>query len=294
MVFRHLLYNWARSAAKDKVREKVVQTAREHVAAAQTQAAEVGDEAEPCRLGVVFALRIESGGLEDLLEDVVTTRGNGLIVRRGGLKGQRVAVVISGPGRDNAARATEALIAGHQPQWVFAAGLAGGLTPQLGRHEILMVDRLVDTGGQHLALDLKVDPASLAAMPGVHVGRLLSADRIIRLPEEKHALGKQYDALAVDMETYAVAEVCRRREVRFLAVRVIGDAVDDELPPDVEHLLAQKTAAARLGAATAAAWHRPASLKDMYKLRENAVLASNRLAKFLAGMIEQLEGAGGP
>ena len=35
------------------------------------------------------------------------------------------------------------------------------------------------------------------------------------------------------METFAVAEVCRRRGARFLAVRIVIDAVDDELD-DVE------------------------------------------------------------
>jgi len=29
-------------------------------------------------------------------------------------------------------------------------------------------------------------------------------------------------------------------------------------------------------------WRRPASAKDMYQLRENALVASGRLAKFLA------------
>ena len=207
---------------------------------------------------------------------------------QGGLAGRQVALVLSGAGPQNAAKATEALISGHRPPWVLSAGFAGGLSPELKRHDILMVDHLVDTSGNQLSIDLKVDPASLAAVPGVHVGRLLTADRVIRLPDQKRALFQQYAALAVDMESYAVAEVCRRRRVRFLAVRVINDAVDDELPADVENLLAQKTRAARLGAAASAIWRRPSSVKDMFKLKEHALLASDRLAKFLSGIVEQL------
>ena len=239
-------------------------------------------------LGLVFALEIEAGCLADLLQDVVATRGNGFLVRQGTLQGRRVALVLSGPGREAAAQATEALLAGHQPQWVISAGLAGGLSPELRRQDILMADQLVDAAGNQRSIDLKVDPAALAATPGVHVGRLLTADRIVRLPEEKLALGQQHGALAVDMETFAVAEVCRRRQVRFLAVRVIHDTVDDCLPPDVENLLAQKTTAARLGAAVGAVWRRPSSFKDMYQLKENALLCSLRLAKFLAAMVDGL------
>lgn len=294
MVLRYLLGNLLRNAAKQKVRETVVEAAKEQFRQASEQVANEPADADtqrqptPCHVGAVFALGIESGCLEDRLDGMVSTRGHGFLVREGGLKGHAIALVRSGPGRSAAAKATEALIEGHQPEWVVSAGFAGGLHANLQRNDILMADHLVDTSGNRLELDLKIDPAALAAVPGVHVGRLLTADRIIRLPAEKRSLGEQYDAMAVDMETYAVAEVCRRREVRFLAIRVISDAVDDELPPDIENLLNQKTKTAQLGAAAGAIWNRPSSAKDMYQLKENALLASERLAKFLVGIVEQL------
>ena len=116
----------------------------------------------------------------------------------------------------------------------------------------------------------------------MHRGPLLTADRVVRLPREKQSLFQRYGAMAVDMETFAVAEVCLRRNVPFSSVRVINDTADEALPRDVEHLLAQKTGAAQSGAALGAIWRRPASAKDMYQLRENALVASGRLAKFLA------------
>lgn len=290
MVFRHILGKRVRSAVGRKVGETVVEAARQQVEDAAELARSAGSPQrdEVCRAGVVFALAIEAGGLAKLLGRIISTRGDGLVVRRGVLGGRQVALIISGPGRENAARATEALISGHRPGWVFSAGFAGGLQPELEARDVVMVDRLVEVSGNRLRLDLKVDAGSLAKMAGVHLGRLLTADRIVRLPEEKRSLGRQHDALAVDMETFAVAEVCRERAIPFLAVRVIHDAVDDELPPDVEHLLSQKTVPGRLGAVAGALWRRPASLKDMYRLRANAVSASQRLAEFLAGMIQQL------
>jgi adenosylhomocysteine nucleosidase len=310
MAFRYLLQNWLRSTAERKIREKVIEAAEGQLrtAAEEPESRQSGQPSPASRVGVVFALGIEAGGLEDLLEGVVTTRGHGLLVRQGRLKGQELALILSGPGRRHAARATEALIAGHQPEWVVSAGFAGGLNPQLKRHDILIADHLVDTAGNQMTIDLEPGPVSPSQpsvtsppqqaagcqgwtshpcpLPGVHVGRLLTADRVIRLREEKRSLLEQYGALAVDMETFAVAEVCRRRQVGFLGVRVIHDAFDEELPPDVERLLAQKTRAAQLGAAAGAIWKRPSSIKDLYKLKENALLASDRLAKFLADLIE--------
>ncbi len=243
---------------------------------------------ETCDVAILFALGIEAGGFIDRMEERIALRGRGFTIRLGALQSQRVAVVTSGAGADNAAQATEAVLDVHRPQWIVSAGFAGGLKAGLRRNDIVMASRVADREGHQLQIDLSVDPAELERHPGVHVGRILSVDRPIRSPEEKASLGEQYEALAVDMESLAVAETCRRRQVRCLGVRVVYDPVDERLPRDVETLLAQPTTATRLGAATAAVFRRPSSLKDLYQLRENALIASERLAVFLTGVVGQL------
>ncbi len=240
------------------------------------------DEPRPCRLGFVFALGIESGCFEDLLRGVVTIRGGGFCIREGGLHGRRMALILSGAGRQNAARAVETLLDGHRPQRIVSAGLAGGICPTLKRGDILVADRLLTTDGGEMPVELPDALTRALAASNVHRGALLTSDRVARSPEQREALHQKYGALAVDMETYAVAEVCRRRGTPFSAVRAINDTAGETLMPDVERLLAQKTGAARLGAALAAVWRRPASAKEMYQLRENALVASLALAKFLS------------
>jgi adenosylhomocysteine nucleosidase len=240
-------------------------------------------------VGIVFALGMEAGGLVDRLAGVIATEGAGFVAREGGLNGRRVVLVEAGAGREAATRATEVLLAGHRPRWVISAGFAGGLAPGLRQGDILMPDRLADMSGRQLEVDFRIDPATLASNPRLHVGRLLTVDRVIGGAEEKALLGQQYSALAVDMESLAVADVCRRERVRFLAVRVISDAVDERLPPEVDNLVRQKSRAGRIGAVSVALWRRPSSIKDLWKLREDALLASERLGHFLAGVIPQLE-----
>jgi adenosylhomocysteine nucleosidase len=275
--------------AGQKVRETVFEAARQQMAASQPDPAELETARQrPCDVGVVFALETESGGLEDLLDRAVTYRGHGFVVRVGGLKGRQVAVLRSGAGREAAAAATEALLAGHHPRWVISAGFAGGLVERLKPNDILVADEVVDTAGNRLALEVQCDRDALRQLPRVHVGRLLTADRVLRRPSEKRSLGEAHAALAVDMETLAVAEVCRQRQTPLLAIRVMIDAVDDALPPDVGHLLKQKTPAARWGAALGAIFNRPGSLKDMLKLKEKALIATDRLAKFLVEVIQAI------
>ncbi len=262
-------------------------------------------EIKPCHYGIVFALGIESGSFEDLLSGAIRIRGSGFFIMEGGLKGRRVVIIRSGAGRENAARATEVLIDGHHPQIVISAGFAGGLDPSLKRRDILLADSVIDLSsrqiilgqsavqpditnkGQPLQWPLVQCPFDISKIdwPGLRVGKLMSVDHVVREPDEKKALHQQHQALAVDMETFAVAEVCRSRGVQLFAVRIIHDAAGDTLPPDVERLLRQKSEAARLGAALAAIWRRPSSIKDLWTLKENSLDTSAQLAKFIERLI---------
>ena len=73
-----------------------------------------------------------------------------------------------------------------------------------------------------------------------------------------------------------------------MAVRVISDAAQDELPRDVERLIERPTMAGKLGAAAGAIVRRPNSVKDFWNLKEQALVATDRLATFLLSLMEQL------
>jgi adenosylhomocysteine nucleosidase len=289
MAWHWIVQNWLRGVAEAKIRETVAEAARQKMASAAAGSGTDGVEARTCDVGAVFALGEEAGGLEDLLEGVVSIQGDAIVIHLGEWKGRRIAVAVSGAGRQAAARAAEAMILGHHPKWLFSAGFCGGLNSKLERHDILVADRIVQKDASELPVDLTpIHSAPLLARPGVYVGRLVTSDEIVHRPRDKRALGESHDALAVDLESFAVAEVCRRLQTPFLAVRVVSDAVDDRLPREVERLSRQKSRAAQLGAALGAILDRPGALKEMYRLKQNALAASDRLAKALAGMIAHL------
>ncbi len=284
-MWQMLLRNYLMGQAQQKMREAAMQAAGQ--AMQQPAGVEPGPtepkKPEVCHVGLVFALSSESGCFVDKLAGLIKTEGAGFVAREGGLGGRRMVVIESGMGRENATRATQALIDGHHPQWVISAGFAGGLDERLKQNDILMADSLVDAQGHTLALDLKMPPA-----PRLHVGRLLTVDRVIDDPAEKHSLGEKHGALAVDMETMAVAEVCSREKFRLLCVRAIIDEVGRKLPHDIDVLVKKKSTAGMLGAAAGAIIRRPGSIKDMWQLKEDALTASERLAKFLVEIAWQL------
>ena len=289
-MWQALLRNWVLGQAQQKMRAAATQAAAEAATGAKP-----ADEQEPptrprdvCHVGLVFALGIEAGGLVDRLEGKLRIEGAGFSAREGGLEGRRLVIVESGAGCEAAASATEALIGGHEPQWVISAGFAGGLHENVSQGDILLADEIVDTTGRKFDIDLKLDRETFAQQRHLHIGRLLTAPRVIHDSQEKQSLGRRHDALAVDMESIAVADVCRDQKTRFLSVRIISDAVGHELPKDIDYLVKRRTTAGRLGAAAGAILRRPSSIKDMWQLKEDALVASERLANFLVGVIAQL------
>lgn len=291
---------------RDVVQRAAKQALSDHLNRAVPQGgAQEGAEAappEPCQVGFVFALGIESGGLEDLLEDSQQTRGDSFRMVEGSLSGRRVAIIKTGVGQVAAARGAAALIAGHRPQWVISAGLAGALHPDLQRGDLLFADAVLGADGSRVSLGasaLTKAPAAEVRSAGteqklphksrVHVGQLLTVDQVVRLPHQKRELGQKHQALAVDMESLAVAGVCVREQTSFLSVRIISDSVDDELPAEIERVLDQKSAARRAGAALGAILNRPGSLGDMLKLKEQALTASDQLAQVLAQLVQRLQ-----
>jgi len=238
-------------------------------------------------MGFVCALPLEIAPFLDRCEKQRKYKG-GNFQFRGGRYGEiKVAVVETGTGFARARRATQALIDAHTPKWVISAGFSGALRPEMKIGQIVMADQICDIHGQEMAIDVHMpaDPEH-----GLYVGRILNTDEIVRTVDAKRNLAEQHGALAVDMESLAVAQVCRETQTKFLAIRVISDDMSADLPPEVLSILGS-TGTYRVGAAMGALWKRPAAIKDLWKLRESATMAAERLALFLDGVVAQLYAA---
>ncbi len=283
MMLRWLVSNYLRQTAEQTLRE----TASEMLTRPRN-AEEAGEDAVSCDVAVFFALPIESAGLVDLLSNAQAVKLGDSLEHTGFLGGKAVVVANTGAGQKSAAKVAADVIDFHQPRWVISAGFAGGLHDDVRPGHLLLVDKVTSSAGESFAIGLQCDPQWLATARGVHAGKLVTVDEIVRTEEDKRRLGEQHAAIACDMETFAITNVCRQKQTPLIAVRIITDAVDDTLPPEIDRLMRQKTMAGKLGAAAGAIFSRPTAAKDLWDLRGMALKSSDRLAKFLAGMIEQL------
>lgn len=238
----------------------------------------------PADVGIVAAMPMEVGYLVDSLRRVRKYHTASIPVTEGELDGKIVAVAVGGMGRAAARRAAGILIDGHRPSWLISAGFAGALNPEVARGDLALPAEVVDTEGGRFPI---ARPESLGQEIRHLTGRLLTVDRVVLTAAEKAALHQQFAADFVEMESSAVAAICAERLVRFLSVRVISDDAHADLPREIATLVSQ-SGSYRVGAALRAIWNRPSSIKDFWRLHEQALEAADRLARFLTRCLGQL------
>jgi adenosylhomocysteine nucleosidase len=116
---------------------------------------------------------------------------------------------------------------------LLSYGMAGGLDPGLDPGAVVVPDAVIAPGGERFEAD-KAWRERLRATLGqtieVSAAPLLGSDTLVASPEAKKNLNRDTDAVAVDMESHAVARAARDGGVPFLALRVIADPAARAVP----------------------------------------------------------------
>ncbi len=116
-------------------------------------------------------------------------------------------------------------------------GCAAALAPVLIPGDLVLPDRIVCTDGLSIDTDVawrKRLSSTLAGKIPVYAGLIAESNRIVSDADEKRAIHADKGAIALDMESAAVARVASRFHLPFLAVRSIVDPVDVTLPPSIQ------------------------------------------------------------
>lgn len=185
----------------------------------------------------------------------------------------RIIVTGAGP-RQSAAFIAKAFDI-ERPSSVVITGFAGALIAELQIGDIVVANDVVDAKCEGIPL---VPHSRFSGARGDHRGRLLTADRIIGNPEEKRSLAQRYQAVAVDMETAAIARVCEINGIPWTAVRVISDLVDTALSLELMDVLSSGSVSLRRTLATVI--RKPSMLAEFRRLASDTRLAAERLAAY--------------
>jgi adenosylhomocysteine nucleosidase len=228
---------------------------------------------------ILSALPEEQQGLREQLEASAHVRHAGRDFHTGQWHGRPVVLALSRVGKVAAATTATVLIERFGAARIVFTGVAGGLHPDIKigdtvvgtaflqhdmdasplfpRHEVPLYSRArfeADTALSALLLkaahaiatgaaglfDERVRAQFKLAGMRVHSGLILSGDRFVSGLNEALALRRELpDAMAVEMEAAAVAQVCHDYGIPFAAVRNISDRADDTAHVDFPTYLSQ-------------------------------------------------------
>ncbi|MBQ7815459.1 MAG: hypothetical protein IJ387_13330 [Thermoguttaceae bacterium] len=243
-------------------------------------------------VGVVGATKRELVGILDKMGvPKATKNGDSLTFYTGSWLGLRIAAVEAGVGAAQTRKGTEALIQAFRPIRVVSVGFATGLRPSLKSGALVVPGLFRRANGSTLDWgaggdgDLAAD-GSASPFGRWASGTLLSVARPVVEPSEKRKLGEETGAAICDRGTWPAAEVCAASDVPFLPLRVVLDACDEAAPRDVRAVDNSQSAARLLGAFLGAVSKRPSAAVDLYKAKERALVAADKLASALETILK--------
>jgi len=236
---------------------------------------------EKC-IAVIGAIKDEIAGIKKEIRITDTLRwptGNAFA---GTWRGVPIVLVRSGMGCDRARRALAEIAERYDLKEIISIGYAGALDPALKVGDVVVADQVVY---YETMKSYSLDGELLGTMPEVRGGTLLTVDSVVATPPEKKALREKYSAVAVDMETFALAEETQARNLPFASVRAITDTAEQELI-DCSHLVEADGDVSKLKAG----WHiltHPGDLKAMIDLGQHAKTATASLTEFVFQLIQK-------
>jgi adenosylhomocysteine nucleosidase len=228
-------------------------------------------------LAIVSAMREELSALLACLEGTRVVHAGGRAFHQGRLAGREVVLVLSGIGKVAASTTAALLIDRFQARSLVFTGVAGGLGPGVKVGDVVVAEALLQhdmdasplfprwevplTGRARFAADaglraslaraceqvLAQPHVGLAALglhaPRHHLGLVVSGDRFVSSAAESAGLRAALpDALAVEMEGAAMAQVCADFGCPLGVLRTVSDRADDSAHVDFGRFVAEVAA----------------------------------------------------
>lgn len=188
------------------------------------------------KIAIIAAMSKELALLLPLIDSPSTITANGMTFHKGRIGNHEIIATECGIGKVNAAVGALTLIECFHPDMVINTGVAGGTGAGAAILDVVVADSVAyhdvwcgpgTVPGQAASCPAKFDcplPDSIFEGMDIKRGLVASGDIFVSKPEEVTKIRSVWpEAMAVDMESAAIAQVCYLKSVPFVCIRVISD-----------------------------------------------------------------------
>src|ERR1051326_7143001 len=195
-----------------------------------------------------------------------------------------VDFIITGMGMPNARRNTQIALREEYTHCI-AAGFAGSLRDSLHLGDVVAARAVQHLGSSKIIQSSRNLWTAALENQAIEAKMLLTVDTVISTAEEKKKLSPFADV--VDMESFTVLSLANEKNVSAVAIRVISDRLDEDMPADVSTTVDEKGQVSIGGVARYIARH-PLQLPALIRLGRKSRTAAEALANFLEAFIKEL------
>ncbi len=219
------------------------------------------------RTALIGAMPEEIAGLQARMQSLKEVKRHDIVFYKGKLAGKKVVLMKCGVGKVNAAYSTALLLENFKITAILFSGVAGGIEPTIVPGDVVIASSTFHHDfARHLAENYEVratysmqagqknpmyfksdstlfDVAFKAAekisytevaghKPEVFTGKIATGDVFLSNAAKARELFENFDAIAVEMEGAAVAQIAYQRSVPCLIIRSISDNANNEAHVD--------------------------------------------------------------
>lgn len=193
------------------------------------------------KIGIIIAMDKEFEHVKKLLSSPKTTV-SGIHTFVEGTMGENTVVMSQcGIGKVNAAIGTCLMAEHYHPDMIISTGVAGGASTILEIQDVVVSTETCyhdvycgpeATFGQVMGMpekfmsaeDIVEKAASLDCGTTIHKGLIVTGDWFVDTVDKMREIASHFpEAMAVDMESAAIAHVCCQRNIPFVSFRIISD-----------------------------------------------------------------------
>ena len=212
-------------------------------------------QAEPQTIAIIGAMDVEVAEIAARLQHPKTYSDNHFNVTTGVIGPYKIVLAKSGVGKVNAAIMTQFLIDHFHPHYLINVGIAGSLDRNIKVGHMLLINKAVQhdfdltafgyakgyiptNGNAKQPTFYEPTPADLLEfytrrlselLPHLRVqtGTIVSGDVFVHKKSDKRYLRRTFKAVAVDMESAAIAQTAQANGVPLVILRTISDKEND-------------------------------------------------------------------
>ena len=211
-------------------------------------------------IGIIGAMAVEVEKLLASMKETGAEQYSGLTFHIGELEGVPCVVVQCGAGKVNSAVCAQTLILKYEPRLIINIGVAGGVGKQVKIGDLVVGTSCVqydfdttamgdplgtlffprENGETEALRDIPCDERASRILKavaddiygGAHSGVIVTGDTFVSSSEKSRVLGRDFSALATEMEGGSIAQVCYMNETPCAVLRAISDNADDTADVD--------------------------------------------------------------